>query len=261
MPTLTLDGLPYAYRSSGTGEPLLLLHGFPFTSESYWPQLDAPPNGVHLICPDHRGFGSSAPAKGPLSMESMALDVVQLMDALKLPRAIIGGVSMGGYVAMALLRLKPERVKGLVFLNTHPYADDAAGKQRRESTAQDLEKNGISPLVATMLPQLLSANAKPYARARIEQIMRCVNPSSAAAATRAMGQRADSSATLQNYSGPTLLIGGETDAIVSLERTRSFAALLPKATVNILPDVGHLANIEVPGIVSEEIERFVKSVS
>jgi pimeloyl-ACP methyl ester carboxylesterase len=215
---------------------------------------------VHLICPDHRGFGSSAKANTTPSMESMALDVVQLMDALKLPRAIIGGVSMGGYIAMALLRLKPERVKGLVLLNTHPYADDAAGQHRRETTAQDLEKNGMALLVATMLPQMLSANAKPYDRARIEQIMRGVNPSAAAAATRAMGQRADSCTLLQNYTGPTLIVGGEDDAIVSLERTRAFAALSPKATVKILPNLGHLANIEAPGRVSEELERFVKSV-
>ena len=95
MPTLSITGRSYFYEDRGEGVPLLLFPGFPFTSESFWPQLEAPPKGVRLLVPDHRGFGQSAPGQGPTTMEAMAEDGLALLDALNLGIALVGGVSMG----------------------------------------------------------------------------------------------------------------------------------------------------------------------
>ena len=156
---IKVDGAQYAYRAGGSGEPVLLLHAFPLTSEAFWPQLDAPVPGVRLVCPDHSGFGGSD-LTSSVSIESMAKNAFALLDALGLGRVIVGGVSMGGYVAMAMTRLDPARIKGLVLADTQATADDAAQREKREAVAKDVEKNGMAGYAAKALPNLLAPEAK-----------------------------------------------------------------------------------------------------
>ena len=94
MSFLPIDGRAYHYRDVGEGRPVLLLHGFPLTGSSFWPQLDAVPEGVRLIVPDHRGFGQSARGEGALSIAGFAADAFALLDALKVSQVTVGGVSM-----------------------------------------------------------------------------------------------------------------------------------------------------------------------
>src|SRR5437763_548359 len=109
MPNLTLEGRTYHYRDEGSGRAVVLLHPFPLSSKAFAPVLANVPKGTRLLVPDARGFGQSAP--GALSMEAIAQDALSLLDALKIDQAVVGGVSMGGYAAMALLRLDASRVK------------------------------------------------------------------------------------------------------------------------------------------------------
>ncbi|MBL8952355.1 MAG: alpha/beta fold hydrolase [Myxococcaceae bacterium] len=255
---LKVDGAQYSYRTGGSGEPVLLLHAFPLTSEAYWPQLEAPPAGVRVICPDHRGFGGSD-LKSPVTLEAMAKDAFALLDALKLERAIVGGVSMGGYVAMAMTRLDPARIKGLILADTQATADDAAQKEKREGVAKDVEKNGMSGYAASALPNLLAPEAKPYVRARIEGLMKAVNPAATAAAARAMAGRDDSREILARYAGPAVVIVGEHDTLTPPAKARELQALLPKSRLVTIPGAGHLSNVEAPLEFNEAVRAFVES--
>src|SRR5688572_1801209 len=118
MPTLQHDGVTLHYRDEGQGRAVLLLHAFPLSSGSFWPQLEVLSAKYRLIVPDHRGFGRSGTGKGPTEMSRIARDALAILDALKISRAIVGGVSMGGYAAMALTREDPGRVEGLVLADT-----------------------------------------------------------------------------------------------------------------------------------------------
>jgi pimeloyl-ACP methyl ester carboxylesterase len=256
---MKIDGAEYHHRSSGSGEPVLLLHGFPMTSEAFWPQLDAPPKGVRVICPDHTGFGQSA-LRPNVTLESMASDALELLDALGLQSVVVGGVSMGGYVAMALLRLDPSRVRALVLADTQAPGDDAPAKARREETAQDLEANGMGNTVKAMLPRLLADDAKPYVRSRVEALMRAVNPAAAAAAARAMAGRDDSRDILARYGGPALIIVGEKDVITPPERAKQMAELLPRSKLVTIPSVGHLANLEAPQAFNTALGELVATL-
>jgi pimeloyl-ACP methyl ester carboxylesterase len=256
---MKIDGAEYHFRTSGSGEPVLLLHAFPLTSEAYWPQLDAPPKGCRLICPDHRGFGQSAPT-GTLTIESMASDAFRLLDELGIYSAVVGGVSMGGYAAMAMLRLDPARVKGLVLIDTQALADDQAGKDRREATAKDVEANGMGTLVAQLLPRLLADDAKPYVRSRVEGLMRSVNPTATAAASRAMARREDTREILSRYTGPALVLVGDKDIVTPIERAKQMTELMPKSKLVTLPGAGHLANLEAPHEFGQALSDFVSSV-
>jgi pimeloyl-ACP methyl ester carboxylesterase len=257
MPTLSLEGRPYFYEDRGAGVPLLLFHGFPFTGESFWPQLEAPPAGVRLIVPDHRGFGQSAPGPGGASMEAMAEDGLALLDALRLDSALVGGVSMGGYVAIALTRLDPGRVRGLLLIDTQSLADDEAGRARREATAADVEKNGVAGVVNGLLPKLMSAGAPAQTRARVEKMMSAQSPQAVAAASRGMASRVDGKDILSRFSGPCAIVVGAEDAITPLEKAKVMQDLVGGSTLDVIAGAGHLSNLERPAEFAAIIERFV----
>ena len=171
MPSVTtLENRTLHYEDVGEGMPVLLLHGFPFSSESFWPQLEHPPRGARLIVPDHRGFGRSAPGDGVLTMEQLALDALFLLDALGLGEVVVGGVSMGGYASMALARLEPSRARALVLIDTQHGADDAAAQARREATALEVEAKGAAVVAEAMLPKLFAPGVAPDVRERVDRI-------------------------------------------------------------------------------------------
>lgn len=257
MPFVTIAGRGLHYEERGEGTPLVLLHGFPFSSESFWPQLDAPPKGYRLLVPDHRGFGQSAPADGVSTMEAIADDVLALLDALSIPQAIIGGVSMGGYVAIALTRRDPGRVKALLLLDTQSSADDEAGQARREAVARDVEANGLAPLAESMLPKLLTAGAPDDVKARVDRMMRAQSPAATAAASRGMARRTDGRHILSRFGGPCLIVVGEHDAITPLEKAKAMAALVPQARLEVIPGAGHLPNLERPEAFNRALEAFL----
>ncbi len=244
------------FEESGQGSPLIMLHAFPLTGQMYWQQLEKPPDGVRFIAPDFRGFGKSASSAGSMTMESMADDVLALMDRLELPSAFIGGVSMGGYVAMALTRRDPGRVRGLVLADTQLGADDEAGRAKRETTAKELESKGIEPLIASMLPKFLTSAAPTALRERLEQIMRSVSAQAAAAATRAMALRVDARDILSRFGGPSLVLVGDGDAVTPLEKAKAMADLLGGAKLEVIVGAAHLSNVEQPEAFNTALARF-----
>src|SRR5262249_38702866 len=156
MQFTSADGVSLHYLDQGKGSPILLLHAFPLSSASFRPQLQALSSKYRLIVPDQRGFGRSGIGPGPTEMSTLARDGLALLDQLGVGSAVVGGVSMGGYASMALLRLDPARVKALVLVDTRATEDDDAGKRRREETAQKVLEQGVGVLADSMVPQLLS---------------------------------------------------------------------------------------------------------
>jgi pimeloyl-ACP methyl ester carboxylesterase len=252
--------MPFAgalfYEDVGEGLPLLLFHGFPLTSQSFWPQLSGL-RGVRLLVPDHRGFGKSPLGSAPITLELLAEDGLRVLDAAGLSTAVVGGVSMGGYVAMALLRLDPSRARGLVLIDTQATADDEAGRARREASAVEVLTQGVGPLTAAMLPRLLAPHADAAVRARVEHMMLGANPEAVAAASRAMAQRSDSRDVLARFVGPTLVVVGEHDAITPLAKARELAELVAGAELVTIAGAAHLPNLEQAAAFNATLEDFL----
>ncbi len=261
MQKIQIDDRSYAFHDVGAGAPALLFHGFPFCSDSFWPQIERPPQGLRLILPDHRGFGESELGADSISMDAYARDGLRLLDALKIDRSIVGGVSMGGYVALALARLAPERVSALVLIDTQSVADDADGKTRRELSAQEIATSGLRSLVTSMLARLFSAHVDAGVRARIEAMMLAQLPAAAMAATRAMGQRIDSTNSLSQFDKPCLIVVGEEDQITPVARAQMMADAASSATLEIIRGAGHLPHLEQPEVFRSLIERFATAVN
>lgn len=261
MPTASVNGLALNYEDRGSGLPVLLLHGFPLSSGSFRPQLEVLSARHRIVAPDHRGFGRTPASSGPLTMEGIARDALGLLDFLKIDRAVVGGVSMGGYAAMALLREDAGRVAGLLLIDTQPGADDEATRAGREETAKAVEARGMDVLLERMMPRLLAPDARPEVRAEVTRLIREGSPAGAAAAARGMGLRADSKDVLARFAGPALVVVGEQDPITPPEKARAMAALISGAELVVIPGAGHLPNQEKPEEFHAAVEPFLSRIA
>src|SRR5215472_11224969 len=143
-------GVRLRFRDLGSGPPVVLLHAFPLEGEQFEPQWSTLAGLARFIVPDLRGFGGSSVGPGPSEMSAMADDVLGLLDHLGIESAVVGGVSMGGYVSLALLRNDPGRVRGLVLADTQTSADDAPARERREVTAREVLEKGPAALLPSV---------------------------------------------------------------------------------------------------------------
>jgi pimeloyl-ACP methyl ester carboxylesterase len=239
---------PLLARSPPVTPPLVLLHAFPFDSRLFESVRPILADHVELITPDFRGFGNG-PALGDPPPEPdlrvLAEDVIVRLDELGIDRAIIGGVSMGGYVALAMLRDHPDRVAGLVLIDTRSGADDIAALDRRRLAAERADDGEIATGAEAIAP--LIAHPTPAAiRAELAAIAGSVSAASIAWAQRAMAARPDSTPILAGSTVPVLVMVGEHDAITPPSAAAQMADAADNAELIQLPGVGHLSPAEDP---------------
>ncbi|RSN44788.1 alpha/beta hydrolase [Amycolatopsis sp. WAC 04197] len=235
--------------------PLVLLHAFPVDARM-WDAVRAPlSERLRLITPDQRGLGRSPLPETDREpdLEDAARDVVALLDRLELDKVVLGGCSMGGYLTMAVLRLAPERVGGLVFIDTKATADTPEAAQARHDVAARVEAEGAGWMPDAVTPGLLAEKARPEVVERLRELITTQPPSGIAWAARAMAARPDSLETLRSADVPALVVVGEEDGLTPLEAANTLVETLPDATLVVLPEAGHLTPLEDPAGVVEAI--------
>ncbi|MEV7554795.1 alpha/beta hydrolase [Amycolatopsis sp. NPDC089917] len=235
--------------------PLVLLHAFPVDARM-WDGVRAPlSERLRLITPDQRGLGRSPLPETDRepNLDDAARDVVALLDRLELDKVVLGGCSMGGYLTMAVLRLAPERVGGLVFIDTKATADTSEAAQARHDVAARVEAEGAGWMPEAVTPGLLAEKAAPEVAERLRELIATQPPSGIAWAARAMAARPDSLETLRSADVPALVVVGEEDGLTPLEAANTLVETLPDATLVVLPEAGHLTPLEDPAGVVEAI--------
>ena len=239
--------------------PLLLLHAFPVDARM-WNPVRAPLSArLRLITPDQRGLGRSPLPETDRepSLDDAARDVVALLDKLDLERVVLGGCSMGGYVTMAVLRHAPERVAGLVLIDTRMSADTPEAARNRHQVAERAIEEGVSGWLAeSMLPGLLGENAGADVRDTVRDMIDSQPPAGVAWGARAMATRPDSADVLAAARVPALVVVGEEDSLTPPDVAGAMAGVLPDAELVAVPGAGHLAPLERPADVSEAILRW-----
>lgn len=253
-----------SYDEQGAGLPVVLLHGFPLCRQMWRPQQAAlAAAGCRVICPDLPGFGESPPLTGPAAMAGYADTVIGLLDGLGVDRAVIGGMSMGGYVLLNLVERYPERLSGAMFLVTRAAADDPAVREKRSQLAAEVA-DGNRQIVADTFAKVLFApetpQQNPELAARVQQWMEAVSPEGVVGGLLAMRDRADSLAKLPGFTLPALVVGAELDQAVPPEHSRALAEGLPDAWLTLIPGAGHMANLEQPTLFNEALIRFLTSL-
>ena len=265
MNRLNFRGIEIVYDDQGQGVSIILLHGFPFDRSMWREQIDfLSACGYRVIAPDLRGLGETK-ASGEISaMEDMARDVAALMDELKVERAVICGLSMGGYVAFAFLRKYPQRLKGLILADTRPGADNDEAKANREKVARIAETEGTGAIADLQIPNLITEETRRHhleVEAFIRRMIDAATPQGIAAASRGMALRPDSTDMLANIHCPTLVIVGEHDVLTPPSVAQDYAAKIPGAQYIVIPSAGHLSNLEQPESFHQAISGFLYSVS
>lgn len=238
-----------AFDDAGNGPAVVLLHGYPFNRTMWREQTESLQSRYRVIAPDLRGHGETGVAPAPATMEQMAQDVAGLMDALSISSAVVGGLSMGGYVALAFYRLFRARVSSLVLADTRASADTEEARQSRVQQSEKVLREGMEGITDALLPKLLAPetiSGRPGVVQRIREMMLRTNPKGASAALQGMAQRQDHTSFLPEISARTLILVGRHDAITPLEEAEKMHQGIAGSQVEVIEGAGHVSNIEQP---------------
>lgn len=255
-----------AMGSSSVCFPVLFLHAFPLDARMWEDQkvfvresLKTPPD--RILAPHHPGFGGVPTVAGGL--DAFAAGAVNALDRAGVDRAVVVGLSMGGYVAFRLYACWPQRVAALVLADTRAGRDDEAARARRTEQAARVRREGVGWLGEVLLPSLLGETTRRERPEVVEGVRRMVlgaNPEGVAAALEAMRDRPDSTPLLPSISVPVLAVAGEEDTLTPPEEARKIAGRVPRGRFLVLPGAGHLSNLERPDAFNAALAEFLSSL-
>jgi 3-oxoadipate enol-lactonase len=260
---VTVNGVSLAVDVVGEGPAVLFIHGYPL-DRSIWRHQVAAMVGWRRIAPDLRGFGSSdAPDLG-YSMSTYAADLTGLLDALKVERAVVCGLSMGGYIAFEFLRANRGRVQGLVLISTRAEGDSVEARKGRDVAAASAREQGAAAIVDAMMPRMLAAGSALQGSESsdiVRAMMAAAPVPGILGALAAMRDRPDSTELLPTLANlPTLVIAGESDQLIPLPDIARMSDAIPGAVLRIVPNAGHLPPVEQPLATTRIIQEFLDSL-
>jgi pimeloyl-ACP methyl ester carboxylesterase len=252
-------GPTLAYRDVGSGQALVLVHAFPLHSAMWHPQIAALSQHYRLIMPDMRGFGASDLGQPPTTLSPYADDLLDLLDHLGLGQVVMGGLSMGSYIALEFVRRHATRLAALILADTRAGADSDDGKRGRETNARLAESAGVPAVGEAMLPRMIAPNAPEALRTELRRIMAENTPAGTVAALRSMAARPDSTDLLATIAIPTLIIVGAEDLLTPPAEARHMHAAIPGSQLIEIPGIGHLSNLEAPAAFNSAVQSFLAS--
>lgn len=263
MTTTRIDDIQLAYDDVGVGQAVVLIHGYPFNRSLWTEQIEALTSRFRVVTPDLRGFGESNSSEGPVTMNRMAQDVAELMDQLGIEQAVICGLSMGGYVALAFVKQFPSRVKALVLADTRAQADTEEGKQTRQQQAEKALSEGMAGIADAMLPKLLTPDTvskRPEVVKRVRDMMLRTKPQGAASALLGMAERDDQSEFISTIRVPTMIVVGREDAITPLADSEKMQSKIAPSRLVVIENAGHVSNLEQTEQFNFALLRFLDRV-
>jgi len=262
---LALDNGYLVYQKIGNGIPLLFIHGYPLSRKIWDPQLDDLSISAKMITLDLRGHGESFPFQGPYLMDVLASDCIKVLnDAGINDPVVICGLSMGGYVSLALYRNHPELFRGLILVSTRAAADSQEGKVNRDASIRNLLEHGVDHIVDNMLPKMVSPytfSNLPDLVNNLRQIMAQTSPEGIIGALSGMRDRPDSTELLNHISCPVLIVHGTDDQLIPIAEAEHMHSALADSELVRIPNAGHLLNMEQPELFNRSISDFLRSIS
>jgi 3-oxoadipate enol-lactonase len=226
----------------GEGTPVVWIHGYPLASSVFEQQLAI--RGVRHVMPDLPGFGQSRPDGGALSIDDYAHRMLDLLDQRGLQKAVFAGLSMGGYISLAIARIAPERLRGLVLIDTRETADTEEARKGRYESIEKVKKEGVQPIVESMLPKMLTPAAPKEMKERVREIMSSSSSEGVTAALHAIATRPDSSGVLPKIVVPVLIVVGEQDTITPPSDAERMQSRIARAKTVRIANAAHLSNYE-----------------
>ena len=270
MKTATISTGEIAYIDRGTGQPVLLVHGFPLDHSMWDSQIEALSEHARVIAPDLRGFGKSPlgpvdPTHG-ITMERYADDLAEFLNELGIgpeqPVAFVG-LSMGGYIGWQFVRKYASRLRALVLLDTRSIADTDEARAGRIKMAENVAEWGSGRVAEMMGPKLaapITFETKPQVITALRRVVVSTSPAAIAASQRGMAARSDMTSFLPQIDMPTLVIVGDQDVISPPAEMQAIAAAIPNAEFVVIPNSGHMTTMENPEAVNAALSKFIEGL-
>ncbi len=259
---VSVGDIEIAVEDRGHGLPLVLLHAFPLDSRMWQPQCGALVPQSRCIMPNVRGFGGSDPA-GPHTVDRYADDVIATLDALRIERAVISGLSLGGYIAFAIWRRHRDRVRALILADTRAEADTDDVRARRAELADLAREKGPDAVAARQLSGLVGKSTRehnPDLYDAVHGMMLGASVEGIVGALGAMSQRPDSTGLLAGINVPTLVVCGDEDAITPIKGMRAMADAIAPARFEAITGAGHLSSVERPAAFNHVVSEFLATL-
>ena len=252
------------YDDQGEGKlPIIFIHGFPFDKSSWQPQLDHLSHYQRVITYDIRGFGKSTHNDEKISVQLLADDLIQFMDALQITKAIVCGLSMGGYILLNALNRYPKRFAAIILSDTQCIADTPEAKEKRLKNIKLIESGGLNEYTDTMIKSLFyseSLTTKKEVVETIRKVMLNTSENILTATLHALANREEMCYSLENIIIPTLIISGKEDKAVPPQQSTFMHQQIPRSILHFIDKAGHLPNLEKPDEFNLLVKDFTMSM-
>ena len=254
MEKVSVNGIQLAYTRKGTGKPLVLVHGYPLDHTIWNETIPLLEDDFELISPDLRGFGQSEVVESQYKIADMAADIAGLLDHLEIKKAAIAGHSMGGYIALAFAKAYPGRVLGLGLVASQAPADTPDNKQGRYEAAAEIMASSVEPVAESMSGKL---TADERVQVYVRRLIAAQQAAGLAGALKAMAERDDSTPTLSSFNFPVVIVHGDSDELIPVQRAHEMKSALPHAVLTELSNVGHMPMMEEPQATAKALHTLL----
>ncbi len=259
-----INGATISFDDFGRGEtPIIFIHGFPFDKSSWQAQMDFLGKTNRVIAYDIRGFGKSTTGNETISIGLFADDLIKLMDALEIKKAIVCGLSMGGYILQNAVQHYPERFKAIILSDTQCIADSVEAKEKRMQTIIKIKVDGLKEFANGFIQNIFCEESKNNKKELVESIKNIILNTSSQTITdtlMALAQRSETCSTLLQINLPVLLLCGSEDKVTPAEQAEFMHKNINNSTLKIINDAGHMANIEQPVLFNKHVIEFIATL-
>ncbi|MFA5297319.1 MAG: alpha/beta fold hydrolase [Lutibacter sp.] len=262
---IKVNGINLSYNDEGSAEvpSIIFIHGFPLNKSMWNKQIDLLKNDCRVIAYDIRGHGNSEVGNIDFSIDLFVKDLLAFMDALKIERTIICGLSMGGYIALNAIENYPERFSALILSDTNCTADTSEGKEKRIKTIESIKENGVEKLANDLILNLFADESFKRDLKEIPAVREMIVKTSTQSlnnSLHALAARKETCGKLSQIKVPVLIIVGIEDKITPPDVARFMQSQIKDSQLRIIEHAGHLSNLENPYEFNSQLIKFIASI-
>lgn len=263
--SISLNNFHLSYDDFGGGSTtIIFLHGYPFDKSMWQEQLECLKVTNRVIACDIRGFGKSTDEETHLSIDLFGNDLIAFMDKLNIDKAIICGLSMGGFIALNVIKRFPERVEALILCDTQCIEDTVEVKENRFIIIQDINVNGVKDFNEGFIKSVFHIETYNNKKELVEPLRRVVFANSEHIITMgltALAEREETCSILGDINVPTLIICGKEDEVTPLDQSEMMHKNIKGSILHVIDNAGHVSNLEHPNEFNQLILNFLAGLN
>ncbi|MES2654893.1 MAG: alpha/beta hydrolase [Bacteroidota bacterium] len=263
--TIPVNNFQLSYNDIGEGStPIIFMHGYPFDKTMWQPQLDFLKSSHRSISFDIRGFGKSTDEESHLSIDLFGEDLIALMDKLNIDKAIVCGLSMGGFIALNAQKRFPDRFAALILCDTQCIADTAEVKEKRNKIINEIAVDGVAPFNEGFIKNVFHKDSLSNKKELVEQLRSVVfanSPHIITMGQTALAERSETCSTLNEITIPTLIICGREDIVTPLAQSEMMHKDIKGSILHVIDNAGHVSNLEQPDEFNKHLLDFLTTLS